>query len=49
MKLGLYGIKVKSALKDALPPDFTLKEDVKTEEKQGDATTQGEGTQEAGS
>ena len=47
MKLGLYGIKVKIALKDALPPDFTLKEDVKTEEKKEDATTQGEGTQEA--
>ena len=47
MKLGLYGIKVKIALRDALPPDFRLKEDVKEEEKQ-DATAQAEGTEEAG-
>ena len=47
MKLGLYGIKVKIALKDALPPDFRLKEDVQ-EEKKEDATAQAEGTQEAG-
>jgi ribosomal protein S3 len=47
MKLGLYGIKVKIALKDALPPDFRLKEDVKEEEKEN-ATAQAEGTQEAG-
>jgi len=48
-KMGLYGIKVKIALKDALPPDFRLKEDVKEEEKKLDATAQTEGTQEAGS
>jgi len=48
MKLGLYGIKVKIALKDALPPDFQLKEDVKTEEKKADDTAQAEGTKEAG-
>ena len=47
MKLGLYGVKVKIALKDALPPEFQLKEDVKEEEK-GDATAQAEGTEEAG-
>ena len=46
MKLGLYGIKVKIALRDALPPEFQLKEDV--EEKKEDATAQAEGTQEAG-
>jgi small subunit ribosomal protein S3 len=49
MKLGLYGIQVKIALKDALPPDFEFKEDVKTEENKQDDQTQGEGTQEAGS
>ena len=47
MKLGLYGIKVKIALRDALPPDFRLKEDFK-EEKKEDATAQAEGTEEAG-
>ena len=47
MKLGLYGIKVKIALRDALPPDFQLKEDVKEENKE-DATAQAERTQEAG-
>lgn len=52
MKLGLYGIKVKIALKDALPPDFQMKEDVKTEEQsenKENATTKAEGTEEAGS
>jgi len=48
LKLGLYGIKVKIALKDALPPDFRLKEDAIEEEKKGDATAQTEGTEEAG-
>ncbi len=51
MKLGLYGIKVKIALKDALPPDFQLREDVKEENKEEnkeDATSQAEGTQESG-
>jgi small subunit ribosomal protein S3 len=33
LKLGLYGIKVKIALKDALPPEFQFKEDVKEEPK----------------
>jgi small subunit ribosomal protein S3 len=47
LKLGLYGIKVKIALKDALPPDFRLKEDA-VEEKKEDATAQTEGTEEAG-
>jgi small subunit ribosomal protein S3 len=49
LKLGLYGIKVKIALKDALPADFQLKEDVKTEEQKQDDTTQAEGATEAGS
>ncbi len=48
LKLGLYGIKVKIALKDALPPDFRLKEDAIEGEKKGDATAQTEGTEEAG-
>jgi small subunit ribosomal protein S3 len=48
LKLGLYGIKVKIALKDAIPPDFRLKEDVQEEEKQEDATAQTEGTEEPG-
>ncbi len=48
MKLGLYGIKVKIALRDALPPDFQMKEDVKQEEKKENATAQAEGTEEAG-
>ncbi len=48
LKLGLYGIKVKIALKDALPPDFMFKEDVKEEEKTENVTTQTEGTEEAG-
>ncbi len=45
LKLGLYGIKVKIALKDALPQDFQLKEDIKEEEKKEDGSSQGEGTQ----
>jgi small subunit ribosomal protein S3 len=46
LKLGLYGIKVKIALKDALPLDFQFKEDVKEEENKANDSTQGEGTQE---
>ncbi len=46
LKLGLYGIKVKIALKDSLPPDFQFKEDVKQEGEND--TSQAEGTQEAG-
>ncbi len=45
LKLGLYGIKVKIALKDALPQDFQLKEDIKEEEEKQDGSSQGEGTQ----
>ena len=51
LKLGLYGIKVKIALKDALPPDFQFKEDVKQEEKKEEAQnapTQTEGSQNPG-
>jgi small subunit ribosomal protein S3 len=47
LKLGLYGIKVKIALKDAIPPDFQFKEDIK-EEKQEDDTSKAEGAQAAG-
>ncbi len=48
MKLGLYGIQVKIALKDALPQDFQFKEDIKPEEKREDGQTQAEGPEEAG-
>ena len=51
LKLGLYGIKVKIALKDTLPPDFQFKEDIKPEEKneeQENASTQAEGNKRAG-
>jgi small subunit ribosomal protein S3 len=48
LKLGLYGIQVKIALKDALPPEFQFKEDVKPEEKKENDTTQAEGTEDAG-
>jgi small subunit ribosomal protein S3 len=47
LKLGLYGIKVKIALRDALPPDFQFKEDVKEEENKENDSAQGEGTQES--
>ncbi|MDG6898264.1 MAG: 30S ribosomal protein S3 [Nitrososphaerota archaeon] len=47
LKLGLYGIKVKIALKDAIPPDFQFREDMK-EEKQEDGTSKAEGAQAAG-
>jgi small subunit ribosomal protein S3 len=46
LKLGLYGIKVKIALRDALPSDFQFKEDVKEEENKENDSAQGEGTQE---
>jgi small subunit ribosomal protein S3 len=42
LKLGLYGIKVKIALKEALPPDFQFKADIK-EEKKENGTTKAEG------
>ena len=45
-KMGLCGIKVKIALKDALPLDFQFKEDVKEEENKENDSAQGEGTQE---
>lgn len=48
LKLGLYGIKVKIALKDALPPEFQFKEDIKQEEKKEEienAPAQTEGPQ----
>lgn len=52
LKLGLYGIRVKIARKDALPPDFQFKEDVKKEEEKREdienAPTQTEGTQRTG-
>jgi small subunit ribosomal protein S3 len=49
LKLGLYGIKVKIALRDAIQPEFQLKEDIKEEEKKQDGTTEGEGAKESGS
>jgi len=48
LKLGLFGIKVKIALKDALPSDFQFKEDVKEVESKENDSAQGEGTQEPG-
>jgi len=45
LKLGLFGIKVKIALKDAVPSDFQFKEDVKEENKENDSA-QGEGPKE---
>lgn len=48
LKLGLYGIKVKIALKDAVPPEFQFKEDMKETEKKNDGTTESEGTEGAG-
>jgi small subunit ribosomal protein S3 len=47
LKLGLYGIQVKIALRDALPPDFQFKEDVEQEEKKENGSTKAEGTEEA--
>lgn len=46
LKLGLYGIKVKIALKDAIPPDFQVRADMEQEEKEN-GTTQAEGTEAA--
>ncbi len=48
LKLGLFGVKVKIALKDALPSDFQFKEDVKGEENKENDPTQGERAQESG-
>ncbi|MDA4127944.1 MAG: 30S ribosomal protein S3 [Thaumarchaeota archaeon] len=47
LKLGLYGIKVKIALKDAVPPDVQLIEEIEKEQKEN-ANTQGEGTEGTG-
>jgi len=47
LKLGLYGIKVKIALREALPPDFQIKADMQPEKKEN-GTTQAEGTEAAG-
>ena len=41
LKLGLYGIKVKIALNDAIPPDFQFKEDIKEEKEDGTSQVQG--------
>jgi len=46
LKLGLYGIKVKIALRDALPPEFQFKGDVK-EEEMNNGTTKSEEPQRA--
>ena len=47
LKLGLYGIKVKIALRDAVQPEFQFKEDVKETEKT-DGKTESEGTEGVG-
>ena len=47
LKLGLYGIKVKIALKDAIPPDFQVRADME-QEKRENGTTQAEGTEATG-
>ena len=47
LKLGLYGIKVKIALKDAIPPDFQVKADMEQEKKEN-GTTQAEGIEATG-
>lgn len=48
LKLGLYGIKVKIALKDAIQPEFQFVEDAKKEQEQHDST-QSQGSEAAGS
>ncbi|TLY17672.1 MAG: 30S ribosomal protein S3 [Thaumarchaeota archaeon] len=42
LKLGLYGIKVKIALKDAIAPDVEIKEDVKEVKVEENAEPEGE-------
>lgn len=49
LKLGLYGIKVKIALKDALPPDFQFKEEIKPQETSENANPQSETIETTGS
>jgi small subunit ribosomal protein S3 len=46
LKLGLYGIKVKIALKEAIPPEFQFKADMEQEKKEN-GTSQTEGTEAA--
>jgi len=48
LKLGLYGIKVKIAVKDAIQPEFLLKEEIKQEENKQDGTAESEGTKGTG-
>ncbi|HUI85788.1 MAG TPA: 30S ribosomal protein S3 [Nitrososphaerales archaeon] len=48
LKLGLYGIKVKIALRDAIQPEFQFKEDMKEEEKKQDGTTENQGSEGTG-
>jgi small subunit ribosomal protein S3 len=48
LKLGLYGIKVKIALRDAIPPEFQVKEDVKDLEKKQDGTAENQGSEGTG-
>lgn len=48
LKLGLYGIKVKIALKDAIQPEFQFKEDVKEAEKRKDGTAENQGSEGTG-
>ena len=48
LKLGLYGIKVKIALRDAIQPEFQFKEDMKETEKKENGTTETQGTEGAG-
>jgi small subunit ribosomal protein S3 len=47
LKLGLYGIQVRIALKDAVAPDFEIKEDIKEVKVEENAEPEGEGTQRA--
>ncbi len=48
LKLGLYGIKVKIALKDAIQPEFQFKEDAKETEKKQDGSAENKGSEGTG-
>lgn len=48
LKLGLYGIKVRIALKDAIPPDVEIKEDMKDVKVEENAKSEGEVAEGAG-
>ncbi len=48
LKLGLYGIKVRIALKDAIPPDVEIKEDMKEVKVEENAESKGEGAERTG-